>query len=673
MRSFAWRPTLFVGIIAAAGVVPLACGGGGENTSSGGNGGSAGAGGKPSTGSETSLSIGAGTVSSIDVQPPTATIEVVNGASAPVDFTAFQNGQELKGAVAWSVNFTSIATVDDNGLVTATNVKGGQVSVTASTGSATGSAIVNVTLKKVVNPGGVEPGTIAILEGAVDPDPSTQWTYPYDKTVFPRGLAAPELMWNNGGPGDLYMIHYKTDFIDYKVVTTADPPSRYLLDLPTWKEITESGSGGPLNLKVTRLTPGAQTATVVVNHTWTLSRGSLAGTVYYWANTVGRVLRIQPGADAPDDFLAAAGISDNCSTCHTVSANGATMIIGGDVTTSTFDLITNTAVLQLGSVGKATRNWAMPAVSPNGKYVVENNAPLPGPPGGSDGMFDAVTGQKVMGTGLDGVLLDMPAFGPSGKHLAYVDHGGTHDLAVYTYDSINNVVSNPLALIPAGADPNWNAIAFPSVSPTVGTGDSGEKTWIVYHRGSYPNSLDTRFGFGDLYLASADAPGIEFPLDALNGKNYPFAAGDRDRQYNYEPTFMPVNSGGYSWVVFTSRRTYGNRLTGGKDAVKQLWVAAVDQNPEPGKDPSHPAFWVSGQDMNILNMRAYWALKPCAASKDGCMTDDDCCDGNHCNKATGLCGGEEVCVPDGGPCKTDADCCGASCDEGAGYCGIVPQ
>jgi hypothetical protein len=205
------------------------------------------------------------------------------------------------------------------------------------------------------------------------------------------------------------------------------------------------------------------------------------------------------------------------------------------------------------------------------------------------------------------------------------------------------------------------------------TSDSGEKTWIVYHRGNYPNSLDTRFGFGDLYLASADAPGIEFPLDELNGKNYPFAAGDRDRQYNYEPTFMPVNSGGYSWVVFTSRRTYGNRLTGGKDAVKQLWVAAVDQNPEPGKDPSHPAFWVSGQDINILNMRAFWALKPCAKSKDGCVTDDDCCDGNHCNTATGLCGGEEVCVPDGGPCKTDADCCGASCDEGAGTCGIVPQ
>ena len=668
MRTFGQKWMFLVGILAAAGAVPLACGGEDSNATTTG-----GTGGKPNstTSGGDSLSIGASTTASIIVQPAMATIEVVNGVSTPVDFNAFQNGQELTSNVAWSVNFTSIATVDGTGTVSATNIKGGQAVVSAATGSASGSATVNVTLRKDQNPAGADPGSIAILEGAVDPDPATQWTYPYDKTVFPRGLAAPELMWNNGGPTDLYMIRYKSAYIDYKIVTTAAPPSRFALDLPTWKEISESSAGGPLSLRVTRLVPGAATATVVADHTWTISRGNLAGTVYYWANTVGRVLRIQPGADAPDDFLATAGVN-GCSTCHTVSANGATMIIGGDVTTSTFDLIGNVPVLDLATAGKTHRNWAMPAVSPNGKYVVENNAALPGPPGGSDGMFDAVTGQKIAGTGLDGLLLDMPAFGPSGKHLAYVDHN-SRDLAVFTYDSINNVVSNPTTLVPAGADPNLNCIAFPSVSPTLTQGEFGEKTWIVYHRGSYPNSLDTRFGFGDLYLASADMPGVEIPLDQLNGINYPFAAGDRDRHYNYEPTFMPVNAGGYSWVVFTSRRTYGNRLTGGMDTVKQLWVAAVDQIPEPGKDPSHPAFWVSGQDINILNMRAYWALKPCAKSKDGCVTDDDCCDGNHCNKATGLCGGEEVCIPDGGPCKADSDCCGANCDESAGFCGTVPN
>ncbi len=38
-----------------------------------------------------------------------------------------------------------------------------------------------------------------------------------------------------------------------------------------------------------------------------------------------------------------------------------------------------------------------------------------------------------------------------------------------------------------------------------------------------------------------------------------------DTTLNYEPTVLPVVSGGYAWVVFTSRRLYGNQLTA--DAV----------------------------------------------------------------------------------------------------------
>src|SRR5262249_24704833 len=160
--------------------------------------------------------------------------------------------------------------------------------------------------------------------------------------------------------------------------------------------------------------------------------GSLRGTVYYWANSLGRVLRIKPGAATPEDFLAAGG-QTGCSTCHAVSANGSTLIIGGDINMSTWDLLSNTGELDITTVGKAVRNWAMPAISPNGKVLVENNAPLPGPPGGSDGMWDAMTAQHLTGTGLDGVFLDMPAFAPNGTKLAYVDHTAKA-LSVYDYD-----------------------------------------------------------------------------------------------------------------------------------------------------------------------------------------------------------------------------------------------
>src|SRR5207248_4970385 len=112
-------------------------------------------------------------------------------------------------------------------------------------------------------------------------------------------------------------------------------------------------------------------------------------------------------------------------------------------------------------------------------------------------------------------------------------------------------------------------ISWPTVTP--------DAKWIAYHRGA----LDSRNGNAELFLASTATAGTEIRLGRLDGDGYPFAAGMRDVSWNFEPTFAPVPSGGYFWLVFTSRRTCGNLLTGTKDAVKQLWVAAIDLNPAP--------------------------------------------------------------------------------------------
>jgi hypothetical protein len=369
---------------------------------------------------------------------------------------------------------------------------------------------------------------------------------------------------------------------------------------------------------------------------------------------LGRVLRIKPGASAPEDFLAAGG-QTGCSTCHAVSANGSTLILGGDIGVSTWDLLTNTPMFDVQTTGKPIRSWAMPAISPNGKFVVENNAPLPGPPGGSDGLWDAVTGAKIPGSGLDGTLLDMPAFAPDGTKLAYVDHA-TLALGVFSFDMNAGTVQNPVPLVAQGSDA---PIAFPSMSP--------DSKWIVYHRGS----LDTRSGPGDLYIASVDQPGQETRLAEIDGDGYPFAAGERDRHYNYEPTFAPLDSGGYAWVVFTSRRTLGNRLTGSKDEVKQLWVAAIDQNPQSGVDPSHPAFWVPGQDLGTLNMRGYWALDPCKSQGSECTTGSECCNQNC---VEGICKDPDPneCVQEGNSCEDTSECCDAGSECINGICSAAP-
>lgn len=681
-------PASLAAAVLLAGLVPVACGGGGAT---GGTSGSTAHGGAGGTGSHSGGTGGGGTSTAtgaggcdfncsgggsvpgvLAVSCDTFTIDVLNGSSTPAHCSATAGGNKV--GASWIVDVSSVAGVDAAGTVTATGKQGGDVVVKATYNNQSAAASVKVTLKKVLNPGGVSDPDKAVLTGAVNPDAaSVVWAYPYNATVFPKGLLAPEMMWNGGGAGDKYYVHVKGKYVDFEFFTTADPPSRYSLDDASWEQLTESGPGGDIAVHVARMPAGAPTAAVVVDHTWKIANGSLRGTVYYWANNLGRVVRIKPGAKEPDDFLPP-NAKETCSTCHAVSANGSTLVIGGDTAASVIDLATNTVTLKLGDVGKPVRNWSMPAISPNGKVLIENNAKnLPGPPGsvGGDGMWDVATGQKILGTGLDNVKLGMPAFAPDGTKIAYLPVlPGVQDvpqgLNVYDYDANTNQVQNATALVPAGADPNLNAIAFPSVSP--------DAKWIVYHRGQYPGSLDTRFGTGDLYLASVEQPGVEVPLANANGDKYPFAAGERDRKLNYEPTFAPLNSGGYMWVVLTSRRTYGNRLVTEypvtdvpanvppHPGVKQLWVVAIDQNPQAGVDPSHPGFWVTGQDLNTLNMRGFWALDPCKEVGGACGTGSECCNQN-CDMGVCKVPDPNTCSMSGNHCDKSADCCDpkASC------------
>jgi hypothetical protein len=220
--------------------------------------------------------------------------------------------------------------------------------------------------------------------------------------------------------------------------------------------------------------------------------------------------------------------------------------------------------------------------------------------------------------------------------------------------------SNDRIIVPSSANAASSQIQYPTVSP--------DHQWIVYQRGPALGSLGIP---GDLYLARVASPGAEIALDALDGTNYPFAAPNgRDLHLNYEPTFAPVAAGGYFWLVLHSRRTYGNKLTENAFeqegvGVKQLWVAAFDQAPKTGQDPSHPAFYLGGQNPDALNTRGYWALDPCKPNGEACQSGTECC-GGYCDAAPD--GGAPVCQQapsgscsqDGDKCVTTADCCNAS-------------
>ena len=174
------------------------------------------------------------------------------------------------------------------------------------------------------------------------------------------------------------------------------------------------------------------------------------------------------------------------------------------------------------------------------------------------------------------------------------------------------------------------------------------------------------------------------PLDTSANDN-PKQDHTTDSVHNYEPNVNPVASGGYYWVVFTSRRAYGNIAQGGPfdneygapayPLAKKLWVAAINDNLQ-RQDLSHPAFYLPGQELNAGDMKGYWVVDPCRPDGSSCTTGDQCCDG-FCRSPPG--GGALVCmktVPgcanEFEKCITAADCCGVG--EGLlclnGYCSL---
>jgi hypothetical protein len=171
-------------------------------------------------------------------------------------------------------------------------------------------------------------------------------------------------------------------------------------------------------------------------------------------------------------------------------------------------------------------------------------------------------------------------------------------------------------------------------------------------------------------------------LDALNGLGpdgnpyLPAAPPHRsaeDAQLNYEASVSPIAAGGYAWVVFTSRRQYGNVATTApwrsdprnypwQDEVttKKLWVAAIDLNAKPGTDPSHPAFYLPAQELYAGNSRGFWSFDPCRMDGASCETGDQCCGGFCQAQADGAlaCGSDRPsCAGIYERCATSADCC----------------
>ena len=703
------------------------------------------------------------------------TLVVTPGQALPrVDFTATLDGKPVNAA--WSVDrgelgritpaVASSATFTPTGsLAGSVTIRGGlngailerklhiRVSAEQNGPNAGSGAQIADDVAQLTSGGGVggvggegigtevtDPATLAALRAPTGNGQAQglAFSYPYDGTVFPRGILAPLIMWDWAThDADAIELHLETTSGSFSwtgvfgrpaiLAQTSGPFVRHPIPQDVWEAASASvgatSGSGPDRLVLSLVVARDGQAFGPISQTWTVAPARLSGTIYYnsygsqlaknQGDAVGgdhqfggAVLSIKVGDTGPRLTAGSNGGVSACRTCHSVAAGGSRLVVQHG------DAYSSSSAYDLDASGSATEaamaNGArFPALTRDGDKALSPSGQLLSLPSG-----DVLT---TSGLSSSFTNLGTPMFSPDSSLVAFNPMAGSgvtnpaQELVVMSFDAASNAFSNPVVVVdgtgrPAAERPGWTAFLPDGRSLVF------QQQLAAGGDGNTDGALFTRRGAkAQIHWASANGA-VVTPLDKLNGVGYlpnlaaPAAlactadgqsvggidpAHGEDHLANYEPTVNPVASGGYSWVIFTSRRLYGNVATippfcsdpRGVDLVqnittKKLWVAAIDVNGQPGSDASHPAFYLPAQELLAGNSRAFWVLDPCRADGASCETGDQCCNG-YCQPGAG---DALVCVnqPPAASCsmvqercEQASDCCDSSNVCVGGFCALA--
>jgi hypothetical protein len=581
------------------------------------------------------------------------------------------------------------------------------------------------------NAAGLSPADVQKLKAGSGSTGPLKWLYPYNGTVFPRGMLAPDLMWD-GPPAEAAYVHIKSKIFEYWACVKPMDPNRISLPQDAWDKAGQRSFGKEDDylIELSVLSGGMVLGPAPVHIQ--IAQAAIKGSIYYntyRSNLVAGGMPGMPGAMDPGMIpggfpgfpgggfpgggfggtngivvrIPASGRAEvfgqtDCNGCHSVSADGSLLLAQSVATGAlSYQLASGQAPMPQ----MAGQNGCWVGLYPDGSAALSMSSVIDvaraGIFGGVAGstnaqLFDTKTGQPIMSTGIPPGAL-MPFFSPDGTFLVFNDYAAdqAHGVALMRYDTKTHAATeyNVVFTEPAGAmRPAW-----PFVLPDNGAVVFVRTDDFDFTGGgvgvSGPIAPGTAAPFAELSiidLASkkvtvlAKAMGFNTPEDAASNTTYlPFGA--EDLHHAYYPTVSPVGAGGYFWVFFDSVRHYG-----GFGLQRQLWGAAIDISPGGtyAVDPSHPAFYVTGQEFGTGNHRAFAALDPCRKDGDKCTSGIDCC-GGFCYIETqaelvepmGTCSPQKMtCSNKDERCTIDADCCAPpdgqmpySCI--AGFCAYV--
>lgn len=508
--------------------------------------------------------------------------------------------------------------------------RGGATTVVATCNGQTGSTGLTLVLTGSITQGGAPPSSGTIFAGATtgsDPAHTPGIEYPLDGAVAPLNIPSMDAQWT-ASQDDLFHLSWTSPHLALDVYTTAADAQ---LDDATWKLVSESTAGDAIAVAVEGLVMAAPATKYAGKPvTVTMSHDEIDNTaIYWWASSQSQLVTQTFGnTNAP------ASVRGDCTACHTVSRSGRRIGYSRCVANNCSDIFVG--FLKFDTVKQVwTDTVDANAKALAGSYTAFPPATYPFPndtstvalvatKAGTLTLVDPDTGAAVASNvdtvathdmGMPTRSATMPDWSPDGHSvvfasaqpgqwidisgsaiavMSYAYSGGTH-----TFGEPQFIVRAPITLS-SGVYDNF---FFPSYSP------DGAVIVLDAARSAWRNFVNARSAGQRLMLAEPTGK-WQVDLANLNG------TGDLDVTW---PHWAPTTSKDYYWVVFSSERDYGHKLTAastnpacvgnGVTQCKQIWIGAIDKTKLKGAgDPSFAPVWMPGQDVSADNISPYWTL-----------------------------------------------------------------
>jgi hypothetical protein len=447
------------------------------------------------------------------------------------------------------------------------------------------------------------------------------WLYPYAGTVFPGGFAPPLVMWSGPG-GDAVFLRLHSSSFDYASCLKPSAPGQVAFPPEAWAlaESATTGSRDPFSLELTVLAEGQVLGPIT--EPLILAPGALDVAVYYMTLGSGltapggnllnlgvsSILRVRPPGSA--ELVLSSG---SCDGCHSLSADGSRLLAYASGNGASYALAASSSMAPT-LLANPAPGAEYAGVVPDGTLYLASARPQGvGPrayapaPSVTAILYETATGQRVDAAGIRSGSM-VPSFSRDGTLLAFNDFALNQGrgLALMDFSESGRAATNYRTLL---TEPSRYP-AWPSFLPDDGAlvfslGDGADFSG----GGTGVEGIITAGPQTDLYLVDTSGHPAILLARAMGFDNADLAASDTtylpfglgDAHQNFYPSVAPAPSGGFAWVFFDSRRNYGNL-----GLQRAVWGAALDLSSGGGytSDPSHPAFYLPGQELGTGNFRA---------------------------------------------------------------------